>query len=96
MKVWFVTRQQPSRQINMILQVIFMVCVGLFIGWSSFLVIGLVVSQSSLGMHGPSRLLLCPNDLHGLPRWEAPDRWMATILSIALAALRSTMPSKVA
>jgi len=80
----------------MILRAIFMVCVGLFIGWSSLLVIGLVVLQSFLGMHGSSRLLLCPNDLDGLRWWEAPDRWMATILSIALTALRLMMPSNVA
>ena len=60
-----------NRQGKLEYQVIFMACTGLYIGWSSFLSLGSRMG-SSQGMHGPSRFLLCPNDLHGLPFGKLP------------------------
>ena len=34
---------------------------------------------SSHPMHGPASVVLHPDDLHGLPFGEAPNRWMVTL-----------------
>jgi len=95
MGVWFVVRRKLLGQVNMMLQAIFMVCLGLYIGWSSFFVIGLPYGKLPRNAWAQP-ILLCPNDLHGLLLREAPDRWMATILSIALNDSRSMMPANIA
>lgn len=96
MKVWCDVMRYIQSDLGKLFRIMYMACLGLFAGWSPFSFHGRSYGQLPF-FAWALPALLPPDDLHGLPKWEAPDRWMVTFSygDYHAEQKRSMMPSDV-